>query len=179
MHHHIYFLLFITGIYYTFIASNLAIVYHRSNISILHQVEIETTMIISVKMSITRFCCLAAISMMMIPSASSSLSLFVLAFQQTTSFITHNKPFKYQKAIFVERMQNSNTVYLTDQNNVKETAGVSYGIDAASSLLQTKENPTPPAIIFPGGGLFFYWQAGVVVSISKITYAHHICHALE
>ena len=132
---------------------------------------------LSVKMLITRFCCLAAISMMMIPSASSSLSLFVLAFQQTTSFITHNKPIKYQKAI-VEKMQSSTTLYLANPD-AKETAGVSNGIDAASSLLQTKENPTQPAIIFPGGGLFFYWQAGVVVSISKITYAHHICHALE
>ena len=132
---------------------------------------------LSVKMLITRFCCLAAISMMMIPSTSSSLSLFVLAFQQTTSFITHNKPIKYQKAI-VEKMQSSTTLYLANPD-AKETAGVSNGIDAASSLLQTKENPTQPAIIFPGGGLFFYWQAGVVVSISKITYAHHICHALE
>lgn len=116
--------------------------------------------------------------MMMIPSASSSLSLFVLAFQQATSFTHHhNKPIKYQKAI-VEKMQSSTTLYLANPD-AKETAGVSNGIDAASSLLQTKENPTQPAIIFPGGGLFFYWQAGVVVSISKITYAHHICHALE
>lgn len=64
--------------------------------------------------------------------------------------------------IFLERMQSSTTEYLADQN-FKEMAGVSNGID-------TNENPTPPAIIFPGGGLFFYWQAGVVAYLQEQGY---------
>ena len=45
--------------------------------------------------------------------------------------------------------------------------------NADDDMISSPSSQQSPGIIFPGGGLFFYWQAGVIVSPLKLYYEYY------
>ena len=51
------------------------------------------------------------------------------------------------------------------------------GCTALSPTLSTRTPSTRPALYFPGGGLYYWWQAGVVERLQQSDHAGPVCGA--